>query len=111
MHPDAAAAAVPAPSVWRMPVAPEGYDRHPLLRPEEREALELLGRRNGVGVSAEARAQAHRAIARLDQPALDIAALGQTGASSAPHCRYGALPVLHRAMATRGTPFWAWALA
>ncbi len=109
MHPDAAAAAVLAPPAWRMPVMPEDYDRHPLLRPEEREALELLGRRNGAGVGAGARAQAYRAVARLDQPALDIAALSHTVVPGTPHCRYGALPVLHRAMATRGTPFWAWA--
>lgn len=91
--------------IWRMPIAPEDYDRSPLTD-EERRALEKYGTIQRFNGRTKEFIAARKALARFDQPVTDVYRLRYKGPLSTVLIEVKCL--LRREMHRLRKMFWDW---
>ncbi len=91
--------------IWRMPIAPEDYDRSPLTD-EERRALEVYATARPLRSGRKEVIAARKTLARLSQPVADVYHLRYGGSNSARLTDVQCL--LRREMHRREKMFWDW---
>lgn len=94
--------------IWRMPIAPEDYDRSPLTD-EERRALEIYATVQRHNNGSKEFIAARKGLTRLDRPVADIYRLRHNGSSSSVLKDVQCL--LRREMHRRQKMYWDWSSA